>query len=482
MTYSNDTADKQFEIAPPCEIVIFGASGDLAARKIFPSLFNLHSQNLLPTSTNIIGFARSSMTCEDFQERIRASLQKFSSRYTEELWESFRTRLDYFHGIYDSLESFTAFAKHLASRQCHNGRLFYLATPPTAFRDIIANLKKSGLLEWHDKCAFSRVIIEKPFGRDLKSATELNDFLHQHLEEQQVYRIDHYLGKETVQNLLFFRFANAIFEPLWNRSMISHVTITAAEELGVEKRGGFYDNAGVVRDFIQNHLLQVLTLIAMEQPVSFDADSVRDEKLKVLRSLKKMSSELFPIVCGQYSGYKDIEGVSKDSNTPTFAAMRVMVDNWRWQGVPFYLQAGKNLKKRQTECKIHFKHVPLCLLGKDDSCANLRSNTLTINIQPEESIELSIVCKKPGEKFAAEPVKMTFGYNESFSHSRPDAYEQLLLDAMHGDATLFARADEVEAAWGYITPLLEHLKNVQPVEYAPGSSGPDWSEIRIPTS
>ena len=460
-------------IKTPCDIIIFGASGDLCHRKIIPALFHLHSLGEFPDHLNIIGFARKELTIEKFIASLYTTTREFAANFSEEMWNTFKMRLKYFSGNYDSTESFENFKLFLSNGKCNAGRLYYLATPPTIFRTIINSLHKAELLNDNNQKIFSRIIIEKPFGVDLNSALELNKFLHSKLTEKQIYRIDHYLGKNTVQNLLFFRFANSIFEPLWNRNQISHITITSTETIGVENRGSFYDNAGVIRDFIQNHLLQLLALIAMEQPARFNAEEIRNEKVKVLRSLREMSQENYPIITGQYEGYRETTGVATDSQTPTYAAMRVMIDNWRWQGVPFYLVAGKKLAERKTECTIHFKKVPTCIFGDKNTCANLQGNKLTFSIQPEEEIKLEFVCKNPGEKVDASTVLMEFNYEKSFDKKPLTAYERLLLDALRGDATLFAREDETEAAWRYITPILEATKNRKPLIYSCNSKGPE---------
>ncbi len=463
--------------ADPCDLVIFGASGDLCHRKIMPALFHLHALGELPAETRIIGYARKNMSREEFVASVKERVAEFANNFTVEKWQEFAQRIDYFAGPYDSSKSFAEFRVMLHNNRTARGRLFYLATPPAVFRTIVDSLHRAGLLSEDNSDMYARVVIEKPFGVDLESATELNTFLHSKLAEPQIYRIDHYLGKNTVQNLLFFRFANAIFEPLWNRNQISHVTITSTEDIGVEARGGFYESAGVIRDFIQNHLLQLLSLIAMEQPVLFNAEEIRNEKVKVLRSLRPLSQENFPVVIGQYEGYRQSKGVAADSQIPTFAALRVMIDNWRWQGVPFYVIAGKSLESRKTECCIHFKRVPTCIFGDENACANLKPNTLSFGIQPEEEIKLEFVCKNPGDKVEASPVLMDFNYERSFTKKPLTAYERLIIDAMKGDATLFAREDEAEAAWKYITPLLEQLQGREPVIYEAGSHGPDIHEL-----
>ena len=457
----------------PYDIIIFGASGDLCHRKIMPALFHLYSLGELAPGSRIIGYARRNYTAGEFRDSICRRLKEFCTTFTEELWLGFSKMLEYFSGEYESVESFLKFKKYLDTSNPKKGRIFYLATPPAVFRPVVDSLHSAELLSGNLAGERSRVIIEKPFGVNLETALELNKFLHSKLDERQIYRIDHYLGKNTVQNLLFFRFANAIFEPLWNRNQISHVTITSTESIGVEGRGGFYESAGVIRDFIQNHLLQLLSLIAMEQPVRFNAEEIRNEKVKVLRSLRPLIEEDYPVVTGQYEGYRNSKGVAKNSMIPTFAAIRVMIDNWRWQGVPFYIVAGKALEAQKTECCIHFKRVPTCIFGDENACANLKPNTLAFGIQPEEEIKLEFVCKNPGDKVEASPVRMDFSYEKSFDRKPLTAYERLILDVMKGDATLFARQDETEAAWKYITPLLDKLEGVEPVFYGKGSKGPD---------
>ena len=467
----------------PCVIVIFGASGDLTARKLVPALHQLFADGQMPECFRILGFARTRQETDEFRGRLRESVSRFARAkpMDEAVWRKFAAHIEYHRGDYDDVESYRALGERLRrmNEACSVGsnRLFYLATPPGLYETILGALRASGLV--HDPLAapWSRVIIEKPFGRDLESARELNAVVERTLHESQVYRIDHYLGKETVQNILVLRFANAIFEPLWNRNHIDHVQITAAESGGVERRSGFYDGTGALRDFFQSHLLEVMALCAMEQPVSFHADDIRDEKLKLLRSLRPLAGEAArrDVVVGQYAGYRDVEGVRPGSRTPTYAAVKAGIDNWRWQGTPFYLRTGKALAARLTEVAIHFRSVPFCLFGEDEVCRRLGHNVLSIRIQPDEGIRLEFCCKAPGEGVDVSAVLMDFSYAKAFGMAPPDAYERLLVDAMRGDATLFARADAVERAWEFIAPILrvtEEEGSPPPEVYDPGTAGP----------
>jgi glucose-6-phosphate 1-dehydrogenase len=463
----------------PCTLVIFGITGDLAKRKLIPSLYELAADNQLPDSFNILGFARSKIQEKDLITSLEESVSKYCrlKPVKKNILNSLSNKIAYVQGQYDDTDSFTALKKKLSDFSGSHNFLFYLATPPGVYKPIISNLGKAGLIYPVKHDNWSRVIIEKPFGYDYDSAVDLNKYIANILDESQTYRTDHYLGKETVQNILIFRFANAIFEPLWNRNHIDHVQITAAESIGIEGRAGFYDQTGVIRDFIQNHLLEVMALCAMEQPISFEAEPIRNEKVKVLKNLRflKEPDILQNVICGQYKGYTDTQGIEKDSRTPTYAAIKVMIDNWRWTGVPFFIRAGKNLSARSTEVAFHFKSVPICMLGTHKACKRLKPNVLKLRLQPNEGIELSFGCKIPGDNIDAANVNMNFGYEEAFGKTARDAYERLLLDAMRGDATLFTRRDEVEDAWAFISPVIEYFENETNAPlyiYKSGSDGP----------
>ncbi|MCK6546731.1 glucose-6-phosphate dehydrogenase [Myxococcota bacterium] len=476
--------------AEPATIVIFGASGDLAKRKLLPALYSLATERLLPRVA-IVGASRTPITDDEFRASIREGLDAFARKrpIDDELWSTIAPELFHQQCDYGDPASFRALGARLDTIEKERGlpgnRLYYLSTPPTAFTPIVKNLGAAGLVDPRER-PWARVIIEKPFGTDLASARALNDAVRGVLEEKQIHRIDHYLGKETVQNLLVFRFANGIFEPLWNSKYVDHVQITGAETLGVERRGSYFDHAGILRDMVQNHLMQVLCLAAMEPPGTFDADGVRDEKLKVLRALRPIEPAELPdrVVRGQYSagsvlgahvpGYREEEGVPRDSRTETFVAMKLFVDNWRWAGVPFYLRSGKRMPKRVTEIAIHFKAAPHRLF-RGHQMADVTSNVLAIRIQPDEGITLSIGSKVPGPSIEIAPVTMEFRYASSFGVEAPEAYERLLLDALNGDGTLFTRGDEVEASWRLITPIHEAwaASRVAPFTYPAGTWGPD---------
>jgi glucose-6-phosphate 1-dehydrogenase len=465
----------------PCAIVIFGATGDLTGRKLGPALYNLMVDDLLPEPVVIIGVARHPMTTETFVEDLHKKVSEHSRRKLDRpQWERFAEKLDYVSGDFAKAETYDRLKERLAhasGRGTCGNTMFYFATPPSVFPIIIENLAKYGLITrvapgGQPVC---RVIVEKPFGSDLASARALNDLIGSYLDESQIYRIDHYLGKETVQNILVLRFGNSIFEPLWNRHHIDHVEITAAETIGIEGRGAFYESTGVVRDVIQNHLLQVLSLIAMEVPASFGADDIRDEKAQVLRSIRRMQPTNVGAnaVRGQYRGYRDEPGVAPDSQTPTYAAIRLEIDDWRWKGVPFFLRAGKALAERVTEVAIHFQSVPLVLFKHEAAGEALQPAVLTLRIQPEEGISLRFVAKVPGDGLAIGNVVMNMTYADAFRRPIAEAYERLLLDCMRGDARMYARRDSVDRAWQLMDPIIHAWDQTPGVfEYERGSQGP----------
>jgi glucose-6-phosphate 1-dehydrogenase len=460
----------------PVSIVIFGASGDLAERKLVPSLFNLCRKDRLPGQFRIVGYGNTEFTDEQFREHLKEGLRQFASfKYTDEEWNSFAPHLVYLQGRYTDLADFKRLKDFLKSWEDPAGnRVYYMATPPTIFPNIIDLLGLTGQLG--EENGWRRVVIEKPFGTDLASARSLNEQIHKALNERQIYRIDHYLGKETVQNILMLRFANTIFEPLWNRNFIDHVEVTVAEEVGVGHRARFYDQVGVLRDMFQNHLLQLVSLVAMEPPASFDATALRNEKVKVLSAIQPMKEAdvLNKTVFAQYKGYCEEEGVNPHSMTPTYAAVRLQVDNWRWQGVPFYLRSGKSLKEKLSQVTIEFKEPPH-LLFPNSNGNHLTPNMLVLYLQPDEGMHLRFEAKVPDTVAEMRSVDMEFHYADSFGKTAiPEAYERLLLDIMTGDASLFTRADEVETAWSLIDPII-HAREAQKQPlgfYEPGSWGP----------
>jgi glucose-6-phosphate 1-dehydrogenase len=451
--------------APPGVLVVFGASGDLTTRKLLPSLERLSRRRLLPASFAVVGVARTSMDDEQFRTAMRKAVPDAAPG-----WSDLAGRSRYVTGDYTDPRTFDELKVVLEELDDQLGtggnRTYYLATVPGVFSDVAAALGAVGLNQSSDPSAAVRLVIEKPFGRDLGSARQLDAALHETFDEDQIYRIDHYLGKETVQNVLALRFANAIFEPVWNRSYVDHVQITVAESLGVEKRGGFYETAGALRDIVQNHVMQVLALTLMEPPGSLDPQGIRDEKVKALRAVvvPTRQSAIEDVVRAQYdsgwsggkavAAYRDEPDVDPHSQTETFVAMKLAVDNWRWAGVPFYIRTGKRLPKRVTEVALQFQHVPHLLFDAAEA-QGLHPNTLVLRIQPDEGVTLRFGAKVPGQAFQVRDVLMDFSYGAAFLEEAPDAYERLLLDAMVGDPTLFIRSDEVDQAWQIVQPLLD---------------------------
>ncbi|RPJ25565.1 MAG: glucose-6-phosphate dehydrogenase [Chloroflexi bacterium] len=465
----------------PVSIVIFGASGDLTQRKLVPSLFNLCRKDRLPERFRIVGYGNTAFTDEQFRAHLEEGMKELASfEYSEEEWNRFVSNLVYLQGRYTDLADFKKLGNFLKDWESGSGnRVYYMATPPGIFPNIIDLLGLTNQLG--EENGWRRVVIEKPFGTDLESARSLNQQIHKALNERQIYRIDHYLGKETVQNILVARFANTIFEPLWNRNYIDHVEITVAEQVGVEHRGRFYDQVGVLRDMFQNHLLQLVTLVAMEPPVSFDATALRNEKVKVLSAIHPMKEGDVPqrTVRAQYKGYREEEGVDPKSTTPTYAAVRLQIDNWRWQGVPFYLRSGKNLKEKLSQVTIEFKEPPHMLFPNSEN--HLTPNMLVLYLQPDEGMHWRFEAKVPDTVAEMRSVDMEFHYADSFGKTAiPEAYERLLLDVLTDDASLFTRADEVETAWGLIDPIIhgwEAPSGKQPLAfYKPGSWGPDEAD------
>ncbi len=476
-----------------CTVVIFGATGDLTHRKLMPALYNLAADGELPPDLAVIGVARRPKTDDEFRGDLEAAAKKFSRQTVRaDLWNAFAGSVFYHQSEFHDAAGYQRLAERLQKmdqeRETGGNRLFYLAVAPDQFEPILKNLAAAGLNKPQGD-AWARVIVEKPFGADLESARKLNALVSAAFPEQDTFRIDHFLGKETAQNILVLRFANAIFEPLWNTRYIDHVQITAAETLGVEGRAGYYEGAGALRDMVQNHLLQLLCLVGMEPPTDLRADSVRDEKVKIVRSLRRLTNEAVAtdVVRAQYAAgaiagqevpaYRAEEKVSKDSKTETFVALRLHIDNWRWADVPIYMRVGKRLPKSGTEISVHFKDAPSVLFNKEGEA--LGHNVLVIRIQPDEGISLRMQAKVPGSSFRIEPVKMDFHYGTSFGKASPEAYERLLLDAMSGDATLFARRDEVEQAWSFIDGIEEAWREPEGPklhEYPAGSWGPDAAD------
>jgi glucose-6-phosphate 1-dehydrogenase len=465
-----------------CTLIVFGATGDLTKRKLVPALFNLKQEGVLPKDFKVIGISRKAISSEDFQSQMKSGYEEYLTQKTTDpkKWEEFVSCWEYLSGNVDDPSTF----KKLASRLKGNC-IFYLATPPSSFLPIIENLARAKLTEEIED-AWRRIIIEKPFGHDLESAVQLNEKIKGLAKESQIFRIDHYLGKETVQNIMVLRFANGIFEPIWNRRYIDHVQISVAEELGVEGRASYYEHSGALRDMVPNHLFQLLALVGMEAPNSFDSEAVRDEKVKVLQAIRPMSDTdiITHAVRGQYGpgyigekkvpGYRQEEGVNPQSNVETFAALKIFVDNWRWADVPFYLRTGKRLASRTSEISIHFKRAPLQIFRETET-SNLSANELLLQIQPRENITLTFGAKKPGHEVIVNQVGMKFDYADAFQEVPTTGYETLISDCMIGDSTLFQRSDQIESAWKVVTPILQVWNALQPhgfPNYEAGSLGP----------
>ena len=485
-----------------CAMVIFGVSGDLTSRKLMPSLYDLAVRIPLPPGFSIVGISRRDWSDDDFRKEMYKAVKADATEpVTDETWNSFAQGLFYVRGDFDDAKTYKTLKTRLAAvdkeRVGNGNTLFYLATPPSFYEAIVHNLGDAGLVHRQEIYSnptegWTRIVVEKPFGHDLASARHLNAAINNVFAEPQVYRIDHYLGKETVQNVLAFRFANILFEPVWNRHYVDQVQITVAESLGVENRAAYYEEAGALRDMVQSHILQLLAVVAMEPPAFFNGDALRDEKVKVLRSVVPPSGARVgeSVVRGQYAegfvsgsavpGYREEEGIRADSRTETFVALKLEIDNWRWNGVPFYLRTGKRLPRRVTEVAIQFRQVPHLMFKLADGLS-LPPNVLTMRIQPDEGITLRVAAKAPGAGTKLQPVRMDFDYGSSFGQAGPDAYVRLLLDAMLGDPTLFARDDEIDTAWALMQPIIDAWRNMLaprslPV-YEAGTWGPEEAEL-----
>ncbi|MBX6771168.1 MAG: glucose-6-phosphate dehydrogenase [Chloroflexi bacterium] len=482
----------------PCVMVIFGASGDLTRRKLMPALYNLSRERLIPAGFTVVGFARRPIGTDGFRAAMLDGINQFSrSRPVQPaVWETFARGIHYHQSDFSDPDGFHRLRTLLETIDRERGtggrRIFYLATPPSAYPEIVRQIGAAGLAQPSEPEGWARIIVEKPFGRDLATALELNRQIAEVFREDQVYRIDHYLGKETVQNILVFRFANGIFEPIWDRRYVDHVQITVSESIGMEGRARYYDETGALRDMVQNHLMQLLSLVAMEPPVAFDADAVRGEKVKVLRAIRPIPpSEVDRyVVRGQYGpgsvgaedvpGYREEPGANPESRAETFVAMKLFIDNWRWADTPFYLRTGKRLPRRVSEIAIQFKRAPHLLFRR--AAEDLEPNVLVLRIQPNEGISLRAAAKVPGPTIQIRSITMDFLYGLSFGEEQPEAYERLLLDCMLGDSTLFTRSDEVEAAWRLLTPMLEAWEDGPPPDfpnYAAGTWGPEAAHALI---
>jgi glucose-6-phosphate 1-dehydrogenase len=479
-------------VPEPGVMVIFGASGDLTSRKLVPALYDLAAQRRLPLEFAVVGISRTEMSHDEFRGKLRKALEEQrSGEVSDDVWDSFSHGIFYMPGDSKKTETYDELKELLkkldSERGTQGNRAFYLSSSPSLFPDIVEHLGEAGLNEEEDG-GWSRLVVEKPFGRDLESAQELNSELQRYFDETQIYRIDHYLGKETVQNILALRFANGIFEPIWNQHYVDHVQITVAEDIGVGTRGAFYEEAGALRDIVQNHVMQVLCLTAMEPPVAFDAESVREEKVKVLKAVHPIPEDDVDnyAVRGQYErgwvwgeevpGYREEENVDPESVTETYVALKVFVDNWRWAGVPFYIRAGKRMPKKATEVAIQFHSSPHTPFAHADT-EGLEPNVLVVRVQPEEGLSLKIGAKVPGSGFEVSSVNMDLLYGTAFLEEAPDAYQRLLLDLMLGDPTLFIRADEAEGAWKILDPVMRHWSQKLEVSFYPaGTWGPEEAD------
>lgn len=476
-----------------CIIIIFGASGDLTKRKLIPAIFELYKQNNLPENFAVLGTASSELSNLDFRGLMNDALKKYDNKSDNKMIQAFIEKLNYIPMDFKDAAAYNNLSKKIKSLSCTFGEncnyIFYMATIPSLFGEISINLGKAGLNKTDG--GYSRIVVEKPFGYDISSAIELNKIIHENFTEDQIYRIDHYLGKETIQNVLVTRFANGIFEPIWNRNYVHHVEVTSAENIGIENRGGYYENAGALRDMLQSHLLRIVTLIAMEPPSSFDSDAVRNEQLKVLQSLRKLKPEEIEksVIRGQYiaskikgkdlKGYREEKNVDANSKIETYAAIKFYIDNWRWGGVPFYIRTGKQLPTRVNEAVIHFRKTPHYLFKESQ---NNNDNQLILRIQPDEGILLKFGMKEPGAGFKVQNVNMDFHYSDIANVHIPKAYERLIYDCIEGDSTLFLRADAVEEAWKFVEPIQQAWAEDHKVKlygYPAGTWGPDIADNLI---